>query len=83
FVREEAKFIPAKMVKVQHIALLYECKACKRDASMPAQLKRGVGMPHSLPSSAVSPANAICLSLAETAKSNGIDFYAMSMSKNC
>ncbi|WP_082881294.1 transposase domain-containing protein [Lederbergia galactosidilytica] len=32
-------------------------------------------MPHSLPSSAVSPANAICLSLAETAKSNGIDFY--------
>nr|WP_238456131.1 IS66 family transposase zinc-finger binding domain-containing protein [Lederbergia galactosidilytica] len=40
-VREEAKFIPAKMVKVQHIEHAYECKACKRDASLPAQLKRG------------------------------------------
>lgn len=40
-VREEAKFIPAKMVKVQHIEHAYECKTCKGDASLPAQIKRG------------------------------------------
>ena len=28
-VREEAKFIPAKMMKVQHIEHAYECKHCK------------------------------------------------------
>jgi transposase len=41
FVREEAKFIPAKMMKVQHIEHAYECKNCKGDASQPAQIKRG------------------------------------------
>ncbi|MFS0645649.1 IS66 family transposase [Siminovitchia sp. 179-K 8D1 HS] len=40
-VREEAKFIPAKMVKVQHIEHAYECKACKQDVSLPSQVKRG------------------------------------------
>lgn len=40
-VREEAKFIPAKMVKVQHIEHAYECKVCKQDVSLPAQVKRG------------------------------------------
>lgn len=36
--REEAKFIPAKMMKVQHIEHAYECKNCKVDTS---QIKRG------------------------------------------
>lgn len=40
-VREEAKFIPAKMVKVQHIEHAYECKRCKSDSHQPAQIKRG------------------------------------------
>jgi transposase len=40
-VREEAKFIPAKMMKVQHIEHAYECKNCKSDADRPAQIKRG------------------------------------------
>jgi transposase len=40
-VREEAKFIPAKMMKVQHIEHAYECKDCKGDPSQPAQIKRG------------------------------------------
>ncbi|RUL45627.1 IS66 family transposase [Lysinibacillus antri] len=40
-VREEAKFIPAKIVKVQHIEHAYECKMCKNDASQSAQIKRG------------------------------------------
>ena len=30
--REEAKFIPAKMMRVQHIEHAYECKHCKKDA---------------------------------------------------
>jgi len=40
-VREEAKFIPAKMMKVQHIEHAYECKSCKGDAFQKAQIKRG------------------------------------------
>lgn len=40
-VREEARFIPATMKKVQHIEHAYECKHCKSDASQSAQLKRG------------------------------------------
>ena len=40
-VREEAKFIPARMKKVQHIEHAYECKNCKSDASQKAQIKRG------------------------------------------
>lgn len=39
--REEAKFIPAKMVRVQHIEHAYECIACKKDVAKPAQIKRG------------------------------------------
>lgn len=44
--REEAKFIPASMMKVQHVEHTYECKECKRDVSQPAQMKRGKA-PHS------------------------------------
>ncbi|UTI41970.1 IS66 family transposase [Niallia sp. RD1] len=40
-VREEATFIPAKMMKVQHIEHAYECRNCKSDASQSAQIKRG------------------------------------------
>ena len=40
-VREEAKFIPAKMKRVQHFEHVYECKACKKDVLQKAQIKRG------------------------------------------
>ena len=40
-VREEAKFIPATMKRVQHIEHAYECKTCKKDSSQKAQIKRG------------------------------------------
>lgn len=40
-VREEAKFIPAKMMRVQHIEHAYECKQCKKNATQKAQIKRG------------------------------------------
>lgn len=39
--REEAKIIPAKIVRIQHIEHTYECKDCKRDISKKAQMKRG------------------------------------------
>src|SRR5690606_33645952 len=39
--REEAKFIPAKMVCIQHIEHAYECKTCKKDTTQKAQMKRG------------------------------------------
>ncbi|GEK35674.1 IS66 family transposase [Kurthia sibirica] len=39
--REEAKFIPAKMRRIQHIEHAYECKHCKKDAIQKAQMKRG------------------------------------------
>lgn len=39
--REEAKFIPAKMVRIHHIEHAYECKVCKKDATQKAQIKRG------------------------------------------
>ena len=40
-VREEAKFIPATMKRVQHFEHIYECKTCKKDALQKAQMKRG------------------------------------------
>ena len=40
-VREEAKFIPATMKRVQHFEHIYECKICKKDTSKKAQIKRG------------------------------------------
>lgn len=36
--REEAKFIPAKMVRIHHIEHAYECKVCKKDATHKAQI---------------------------------------------
>lgn len=40
-VREEAKFIPATMKRVQHFEHSYECKNCKKDVTQKAQIKRG------------------------------------------
>ena len=40
-VREEAKFIPATLKRVQHFEHAYECKACKKEALQKAQIKRG------------------------------------------
>lgn len=40
-VREEAKFIPATMKRVQHFEHIYECKVCKKDSLQKAQIKRG------------------------------------------
>ena len=40
-VREEAKFIPAKMMRIQHIEHAYECKHCKKNPEQKAQIKRG------------------------------------------
>ncbi len=39
--REEAKFIPAKMMRIQHFEHAYECTYCKKDDSQKAQIKRG------------------------------------------
>lgn len=40
-VREEAKFIPATMKRVQHIEHAYECLSCKKDTNKKSQIKRG------------------------------------------
>lgn len=54
-VREEAKFIPAKMVKVQHIEHAYECKNCKSDTAQPAKIKRGKAPQPAIQRSIASP----------------------------
>ncbi len=40
-IREEAKFIPASLKRVQHFEHVYECKTCKKNALLKAQIKRG------------------------------------------
>ena len=54
-VREEAKFIPAKMMKVQHFEHAYECKNCKSDSSQPTQIKRGKAPQPAIQRSVASP----------------------------
>lgn len=54
-VREEAKFIPAKMMKVQHVEHAYECKGCKVDSSQSAQIKRGKAPQPAIQRSIASP----------------------------
>ncbi len=54
-VREEAKFIPAKMKKVQHIEHAYECKNCKGNAFQKAQIKRGKAPQPPIQRSVASP----------------------------
>ena len=40
-VREEAKFIPATLKRVQYFEHVYECRACKNDSLKKSQIKRG------------------------------------------
>lgn len=54
-VREEAKFIPAQMKKVQHIEHAYECKHCKGDSLQQAQIKRGKAPQPAIQRSIASP----------------------------
>ncbi|WP_235802063.1 IS66 family transposase [Ureibacillus massiliensis] len=54
-VREEAKYIPAKMVRVQHIEHAYECKHCKTDIAEKAQIKRGKAPMAVIPRSIAGP----------------------------
>ncbi|MDF2791489.1 MAG: transposase [Neobacillus sp.] len=54
-VREEAKFIPAKMMKVQHIEHAYECKICKSNSTQSAQIKRGKAPQPAIQRSIASP----------------------------
>lgn len=53
--REEAKFIPAKMVRIQHIEHAYECTACKAATEKPAQIKRGKAPLAVIPRSIAGP----------------------------
>ena len=53
--REEAKFIPAKMVRVQHIEYAYECKQCKKDTQHNASIKRGKAPVAVIPRSLAGP----------------------------
>lgn len=53
--REEAKFIPAKMVRVQHIEHAYECKQCKKDTQQSASIKRGKAPAAVIPRSLAGP----------------------------
>lgn len=53
--REEATFIPAKMMKVQHIEHAYECKSCKNNSSRPAQIRRGKAPQPAIQRSIASP----------------------------
>lgn len=54
-VREEAKFIPAKIVCVRHIEHAYECKQCKKDPEKNASISRGKAPMAVIPRSIVGP----------------------------
>lgn len=53
--REEAKFIPAKIVRVQHIEHAYECKQCKKDNEKNVSISRGKAPTAAIPRSVASP----------------------------
>jgi transposase len=53
--REEANFIPAKLVRVQHIEHAYECKQCKKDTHQNASIKRGKAPAAVIPRSLAGP----------------------------
>ena len=53
--REEAKFIPAKIVRVQHIEHAYECKQCKKDTEQNAFITRGKAPIAPIPRSVAGP----------------------------
>lgn len=54
-VREEAKLIPAKIIRVQHIEHAYECKQCKKDIEKNASIVRGKAPRAVIPRSIVGP----------------------------
>lgn len=54
-VREEAKFIPAKIMRVQHIEHAYECKQCKKDTQQNASIERGKAPVAVIPRSLAGP----------------------------
>lgn len=53
--REEAKIIPAKIVRVQHIEHAYECKQCKKDTNQDAYIVKGKVPVAVIPRSLASP----------------------------
>ena len=53
--REEAAFIPAKMMRVQHIEHAYGCRSCKGDTLQQAQIKRGKAPKAAIQRSLASP----------------------------
>ena len=53
--REEAKIIPARIVRVQHIEHAYECKECKKDTERAAYISKGKAPAAALPRSVASP----------------------------
>lgn len=53
--REEAKFIPAKLIRVQHFEHAYECKHCKKDTERAAFIAKGEAPVAVIPRSIASP----------------------------
>ncbi|MER2192996.1 MAG: IS66 family transposase [Solibacillus sp.] len=53
--REEAMFIPAKLVRVQHIEHAYECKQCKKDNEKNTFIERGKAPTAVIPRSIAGP----------------------------
>ncbi|WP_342557975.1 IS66 family transposase zinc-finger binding domain-containing protein [Metasolibacillus sp. FSL K6-0083] len=53
--REEAKFIPAKLICVQHFEHAYECKHCKKDTERAAFIAKGKAPVAVIPRSIASP----------------------------
>ena len=53
--REEAKLIPAKIIRVRHIEHAYECKQCKKDSGKNASISRGKAPMAVIPRSIVGP----------------------------
>nr|WP_245622793.1 IS66 family transposase [Lysinibacillus contaminans] len=53
--REEAAFIPAKFVRVQHIEHAYECEQCKKDREQNQFIQRGKAPMAAIPRSIAGP----------------------------
>lgn len=53
--REEAAFIPAKLMRVQHIEHAYECKQCKKDNEQNTFIQRGKAPTAAIPRSIAGP----------------------------
>lgn len=53
--REEASFIPARLVRVQHIEHAYECKQCKKNREQNPFIQRGKAPMAAIPRSIAGP----------------------------